>query len=77
MEETKNKVEYGRKNMKCEWKVELVKWYQLQLHIFTLLENLIVISFMIMLCIANVLMWNSCMIRQTVEELKFELKRLK
>jgi len=85
--------------MKCEWKVELVKWYQphmvsfylvfilcvmyivscnkiLQLHMLTPFESLTVVSFMAILITINISIWNNCMIRQTVEEVKSELKRL-
>ena len=49
----------------------------LRLHVFTPLENIMGILFMAILIIMNLSMWNNCMIRQSIEELKSELKELK
>ena len=49
----------------------------LQVYVVTPVENLIVVSFMAILIIVNISMWNNCIIRQTVEDLKLELKRIK
>ena len=46
----------------------------LQLQVFTPFETLIVLSSMFILIIITFSMWNNCMIRQTVEELKTEIK---
>ena len=91
MEETKNKS--GWKEELVKWyQPHMINFYMvfilsvmyciscnkiLQLHVFTQFESLIVVSFMIILIIVNILMWNNCIIRQTVEELKLESKRLK
>ena len=90
MEEIKNKS--GRKKELVKWyQPHMINFYMvfilsvmyciscnkiLQLHVVTPFENLIVVSFMAILIIVNVSMWNDCMIRQTVEELKSKLKRL-
>ena len=98
MEEIKNKMKGGQKEMKREWKGDVVKWFQPHmvnlysvvflsialcvvswntLLMLTPFEDLVVKSCIVIIMVLNISMLNNCMIRQTVEELKLELTRIK
>ena len=93
MEETENKTKGEWKDELVQWyRSHMINFYFvfvlsviyfiscnkiLQLYVVTPVENLIVVSFMAILIIANISMWNNCIIRQTVEDLKLELQRIK
>ena len=93
MEETKNKMKCEWKEDVAKWyQPHMINFYLvfmlsviyciscnkiLQVYVATPVENLIVVSFIAILIIVNISMWNNCIIRQTVEDVKLELKRIK